>query len=185
MSRKRDPTSRKRRIVQTANDTAESIVKKVDDEVRRGLRRTFKERGANWKPLWLKSDDGDTWRIERIYRADPELKIRLSDLSQEVRSTVAKLLEFLDEQAWMARVAQNIAGEAVRRDFRIGKGSKDATLQFVQNRARPKLDDLIRGFLVRGERLPVQEWMDEYEIPRSTLYDRIGRIRHKLENPVP
>lgn len=53
------------------------------------------------------------------------------------------------------------------------KGGKATKEKFV----KPGLDDLIRGALARGERMPVKAWADDYDVSRQTIYNAINRIK--------
>jgi len=82
--------------------------------VRPGLRRILKEQGGDWAPLWVRRL-GDKWyQLERTPGCEPKNAvawIEVDRLPENVRPLVVRVLELLDEQAWMAQVASTAASD--------------------------------------------------------------------------
>ena len=162
---------------------AAEVARLERDVIRRGLRHIIKKDGSKWAPLWVRSD-GNAWRIERQYGGEPLLTIRLDELQGDARATMDMLLTLLDEQAWMARIAQCVAGEPVERDAKIVVRSNDggrATAD-AANKKYAGLDDRILGFLRRGEstREHTKEWAHQLKVSRSTIERRIKLAKDKF-----
>jgi hypothetical protein len=168
-------TKRKLRIPKHANvdDTVDAINKWVRGE----LRRTLAAEGREWRPVWIRYPTPGRCQIQRT--GDADLDISLDDLPEGSRRLVAALLDLLDEQAWMARVARQVSAEFAERDSRVAAKSKVGGSVIAERYARPDLDDLIRGCLQRGERtrLYTKEWAVAFNVSVDTIERRIKRVK--------
>lgn len=117
----------KRQKVRTVADATRSI--------RAGLRRTLVERLPDWMPVWVRPEPGRC-RIERT--GDPDVEFSLDAFPVACRPLVLTLLDLLDEQAAMARVAVTVAQADLETDARRRSGAGSAAL--TQQRAAARRD---------------------------------------------
>lgn len=163
------------RKVRTAEDATRRII-------RPGLREALERDGATWQQLYVYLD-GATWIVSRwmpFPGSKPpsvEAAFRLEDVPAAARELVVRLLELLEEQAWMARVAKTVADGAVENAVALREVSSDGGAARAHKFENTDLDALIRACKARGEKMRPKEWASQHNLSLRTVNRRIRAIR--------
>ena len=118
----------------TEDDRAARGVERLSRKVvRAGLRTILGERSGEWSSLWVRYVGGRRVLIDRS--SGTEVSIELDRLPPDVLPLVECLLAMLDEQAWMARVANEFAKAEIRAEERRAAGRPAAAASKATNRS--------------------------------------------------